>query len=155
MKIPIGRLEMVVDGYAEYLREPLSSSRKAAEWIGRNVIRNSNREHIVVVSWDASNRATYIDEIGRGSVNYCPGTIAEVFKVAIISNAAHIFLFHNHPSGDPTPSSQDKKFTRKVREAGELLDINLYDHIIIGRDGAYYSFMEDNMMDDSLGADGN
>ena len=49
MKIPIVRLEMVVDGYAEYLREPLSSSRKAAEWIGRNVIRNSNREHIVVV----------------------------------------------------------------------------------------------------------
>ena len=40
MKIPIVRLEMVVDGYAEYLREPLSSSRKAAEWIGRNVIRN-------------------------------------------------------------------------------------------------------------------
>ena len=145
MKIPIVRLEMVVDGYAEYLREPLSSSRKAAEWIGRNVIRNSNREHIVVVSWDASNRATYIDEIGRGSVNYCPGTIAEVFKVAIISNAAHIFLFHNHPSGDPTPSREDMLITKRILDAGALIGIELLDHIIIGNN-CYVSFREEGML---------
>ena len=142
MRVPIIRLEMMVDGYAEYLREPLSSSGKAAEWIGRNVIRHSNREHLIVVGCDAGGRATYIDEVGRGSVSCCPGTISEIFKAAIISNASHIFLFHNHPGGDPAPSLQDKEFTRKVREAGELLDIDLYDHIIIGREGAYYSFME-------------
>lgn len=145
MRVPIVRLEMVVDRYAEYLREPLSSSGEAAEWIGRNIIRHSNREHLIVVGCDAGGRATYIDEVGRGSVSCCPGTIPEIFKAAIISNAAHILVFHNHPGGDPMPSRVDREFTRKVRKAGELLDINLYDHIIIGRDGAYYSFMEDNI----------
>ena len=144
MRVPIVRLEMVVDGYAESLREPLFSSGKAAEWIGRNIIRHSNREHIIVVGCDASGRATYIDEIGRGSVNYCPGTIPEIFKAAIMSNATKILIFHNHPSGAPTPSRMDKEFTKKVRKAGEMLDIELADHIIIGKDGTYYSFMEDN-----------
>lgn len=153
MRIPIVRLEMVVDRYAEYLREPLSSAGKAAEWMGRNVIRHSNREHVIVVGCDAGGRATYIDEVGRGSAGYCPGAIPEIFKAAIISNATNIFIFHNHPGGDPSPSRVDREFTRKVREAGELLDIEMTDHIIIGRDGAYYSFMEDNKMDGSPGTD--
>ena len=64
--------------------------------------------------------------------------------MAIISNAVNIILFHNHPSGDPAPSRKDEETTKKVREVGELLDIELLDHIIIGRNGAYYSFMENN-----------
>ena len=146
MRVPIIRLEMVVDGYTEYLREQLSTSGKAAEWIWKNIVRNSNREHIIVVGCDAGSCATYIDEVGRGSVYCCPGTIPEIFKAAIISNATRILLFHNHPGGRLQPSQMDKEFTKNVRKAGELLEIELSDHIIIGRDGAYYSFMEANIL---------
>lgn len=144
MRIPIVRLEMAVDGYVEYLREPLTSSKKAAEWADRNIIRRSNREQIIVVCCDASGRATEIDVVGKGSVNTCLCSIPEIFKAAIISNAVGIILFHNHPSGDPSPSQKDRELTRAVREAGELLEIELLDHIIIGGRGSYYSFMEDN-----------
>ncbi len=155
MRVPIIRLEMVVDGYTEYLREQLSTSGKAAEWIWKNIVRNSNREHIIVVGCDAGSCATYIDEVGRGSVYCCPGTIPEIFKAAIISNATRILLFHNHPGGRLQPSQMDKEFTKNVRKAGELLEIELSDHIIIGRDGAYYSFMEANILDDDPDTDEN
>lgn len=61
-------------------------------------------------------------------------------------------MFHNHPSGDPVPSRKDKEITKKVREVGELLEIELLDHIIIGRNGAYYSFMENNEPDNDPGS---
>ena len=138
-RIPIVSLQVVVDEYLEYLREDLITSRKAAEWVERNIIRHSNREHVVVVCCDSGGWATNIDVVAKGTVNCCPASIVEIFKVAIISNAVNIILFHHHPSGDPAPSRKDEETTKKVREVGELLD-----HIIIGRNGAYYSFMENN-----------
>ena len=139
IRIPIVSLQVVVDEYLEYLREDLTTSWKAAEWVERNIIRHSNREHVVVVCCDSGGWATNIDVVAKGTVNCCPASIVEIFKVAIISNAVNIILFHNHPSGDPTPSRKDEETTKKVREVGELLD-----HIIIGRNGAYYSFIENN-----------
>ena len=143
-RIPIVSLQVVVDGYLEYLREDLITPRKAAEWVERNIIRHSNREHVVVVCCDSGGRATNIDVVSKGTVDCCLASVVEIFKVAIISNAVSIILFHNHPSGDPAPSRKGEETTKKVREAGELLEIGLLDHIIIGKDGAYYSFMENN-----------
>ena len=147
IRIPIVSLQVVADRYVEYLREDFTTSRKAAEWVERNIIRHSSREHLVVVCCDASNQATNIDVVSRGTTEYCPASVVEIFKTAIISNAVKIILFHNHPSGDPSPSMEDKETTKRVREAGELLEIELADHIIIGSNGAYYSFMEDNKLD--------
>ena len=144
IRIPIVGLQIVVDRYVEYLREDLTTSRKAAEWVERNIIRRSNREHVVVVCCDSGGRATNIDVVAKGTVNYCLASVVEIFKVAIISNAVKIIMFHNHPSGDPAPSQKDEETTKKVREVGELLEIELLDHIIIGRNGDYYSFMENN-----------
>ncbi len=144
-RIPIVGLQIVVDRYVEYLREDLASSRKAAEWVERNIIRRSNRELVVAVCCDSGGRATYIDVVAKGTVNCCLASVVEIFKVAIISNAVNIILFHNHPCGDPTPSAKDEETTKRVREVGELLDIGLLDHIIIGSDGAYYSLMENNV----------
>ena len=63
----------------------------------------------------------------------------EVFKNAIKRSAAGIILIHNHPSGDPAPSREDKKVTARLSEAGDLLGIGVYDHVIIG-DGKHISF---------------
>ena len=95
---------------------------------------------------------TDFDVVAKGSVNYCQVSIIEIFKMAVISNAVKIIMFHNHPSGNPVPSREDKEITKKVREVGELLEIELLDHIIIGRNGAYYSFMEDNEPDNDPGS---
>lgn len=65
----------------------------------------------------------------------------EVFKRAIVANASNILLVHNHPSGDCTPSQDDKFITSVMRDVGQMVDISLLDHIIIGEKG-YYSFQE-------------
>ena len=68
--------------------------------------------------------------------------MAQIYKTAIISNAAGIICFHNHPSGSIEPSREDRLLTEKMKTAGRYLDIPLRDHIIIGGDGAFYSFNE-------------
>ena len=64
-----------------------------------------------------------------------------MFKAALLANAAAIILYHNHPSGDPSPSVDDAQLTRRLVDAGTLLGVDVLDHIIVG-DGRYYSFKE-------------
>jgi DNA repair protein RadC len=70
----------------------------------------------------------------------------EVFKQAISESAAAVLLVHNHPSGDPTPSAEDRNVTRQLAGAGEVVGIPVLDHVVIG-DGRYVSFVEAGMMD--------
>ncbi len=65
----------------------------------------------------------------------------EVFRAAIVAGAAGLILVHNHPSGDPTPSADDRAVTRQLVEAGRLLDLPVYDHLVVGR-AKYVSFAE-------------
>ena len=69
------------------------------------------------------------------------GPSTQVFKAAILANAAAIVLAHNHPSGDPAPSPDDTALTRRLVEAGKLIGVDVLDHIVIG-DGRYVSFRE-------------
>lgn len=79
--------------------------------------------------------------ISRGTVNSSPASPREIFIEALRCRAVNLILLHNHPSGDPTPSYQDVMVTRKIREAGALIGIELQDHIIIG-DQCYFSLKE-------------
>ena len=69
----------------------------------------------------------------RGTINTAPVRVAEVFREAIRRNAAAIILAHNHPSGDPKPSPEDRALTGEVAEAGKLLGIELLDHLVISQ----------------------
>jgi DNA repair protein RadC len=80
-------------------------------------------------------------EVGRGTLDSVLVNPREVFKAALLANAAAIVAAHNHPSGDPTPSPDDVDITRRLIAAGDVLGIAVLDHIIIG-DGRYYSFKE-------------
>jgi DNA repair protein RadC len=80
-------------------------------------------------------------EVGRGTLDSVLVSPREVFTAALLSHAAAIVACHNHPSGDPTPSPDDLAVTRRLAAAGEVLDIPLLDHIIIG-DARYFSFKE-------------
>ena len=73
--------------------------------------------------------------VALGSLDTCPVVPREVFKPAIVQSAASIILTHNHPSGDPTPSDADIKVTRDLIRAGQLLTIEITDHVIIGNPG--------------------
>ena len=77
-----------------------------------------------------------------GTVNASIVSPREIYLEALRFHAVGIILLHNHPSGDPTPSEADRRITRKIKEAGRLLDIPLLDHIVIG-DKKYVSFHEE------------
>lgn len=81
-------------------------------------------------------------EVSRGSLDTTLAHPRDVFKAALIANSAALILAHNHPSGDPTPSTDDHVLTWRLAQAGNLLDVGVLDHIIVGRDGRYYSFKE-------------
>ena len=68
----------------------------------------------------------------------------EIFKSAILFSASRIILSHNHPSGDVTPSEEDLNLTKKIIEAGDIIGIEILDHVIVGKDNKYWSYREDN-----------
>lgn len=99
------------------------------------------KEHFLCLHLDGKNRIVCLDRVSVGSLNQSVVHPREVFKSACIISAAGIILVHNHPTGDPTPSTEDITITRRLKEAGELIGIPVLDHIIIG-DGQYVSFVE-------------
>jgi DNA repair protein RadC len=129
------RLAMIKEQSIEYGKS-VCSSETAANLI-KQYIGSSDRENLVVLALNIKNDITGIHTVSIGSLNESTGHPREVFKFAILANAAHIILGHNHPSGHIEPSGADIQFTHKIEDAGRLIGIELLDHIIIG-DG-YYS----------------
>lgn len=80
-------------------------------------------------------------EVSRGSLDTTIVHPREVFKAALLANASAIILCHNHPSGDPLPSADDRGITQRLRTAGDILGIDVLDHLVIG-DGRYVSFTD-------------
>ena len=95
----------------------------------------------ITLHLDGKNRIICMDLVSIGSLNQSIVHPREVFKTALLSNAAAIILVHQHPTGDPGPSSEDLAITRRLKEAGEIMGIKVLDHIIVG-DGEYLSFVE-------------
>lgn len=91
------------------------------------------QEHLRVVLLNTKNRVIGTPTVYKGSVNMSMIRVAEVFREAIKENCPSIIVVHNHPSGDPTPSPEDVRVTRELIEAGRLLDIEVLDHLVIGR----------------------
>ena len=93
------------------------------------------QEHLRVVLLNTRNQVLAIPEVYRGNVNSAVIRGAEVFREAVRSNAPAIIVVHNHASGDPTPSEEDVRVTEQLLEAGELLDIELLDHLVVAQNG--------------------
>ncbi len=91
------------------------------------------QEQLRVLLLDTKNFILAVKTIYIGNTNTTIIRVSEIFKSAVRENATGIILVHNHPSGDPTPSPEDVQVTRRVIEAGNLLDINVLDHVIIGQ----------------------
>ena len=104
-------------------------------------LRHKRKECVIIACLDAKGQIIHEELLSSGSVNMSLISPREVFLEALRHEAVNIILVHNHPSGDPTPSSCDIEITRRVKSMGELLDVHLLDHVIIG-DNCYTSFKE-------------
>ena len=98
-------------------------------------------EKFIALALSTKNHVIAVLPVSSGSLNASIVHPRELFQRAILANCASLILAHNHPSGDPTPSPEDIALTRKLVEAGQLLDIPILDHVILGY-GKYSSFKE-------------
>lgn len=102
-------------------------------------------EEFFCIFLNRANKVIKIDQLSKGGIS---GTVTDVrilFKSAILNTASGVIVAHNHPSGNINPSESDSKITAKIKEAGNLLDIQLLDHLII-HDSDYYSFADNGMI---------
>ena len=106
---------------------------------------NAVVETALMLALDTKNKIIGVFTISTGSLNASIIHPRDIFQRAILSNAASVILAHNHPSGDPTPSSEDIELTGKLVEAGKVMDIAILDHVIIG-DGKFVSLKERGVM---------
>ena len=139
-RINIVSIKMIKEASFLYQTRTISSPKDAYEMI-KEQLEGLDREQFIIACLNTKNEPTNITVVSVGSLNKAIVHPREVFKTAILSNAASIMAFHNHPSGDTTPSDQDIKLTHRLVEAGELLGIKLLDHLIIG-DGSFTSLKE-------------
>jgi DNA repair protein RadC len=108
-------------------------------------LRDLKTEVFKVVYLDSNNRIIDIIDAAIGTVNHAMPIVREIIHSALQKFAVSIVCVHNHPSANITPSTQDKKFTKELSDAGKLMEIKLIDHIIIG-DDRYYSFSDEGIL---------
>jgi DNA repair protein RadC len=97
----------------------------------RTLLKGKKKEHFLVICLDTRNHLIKTSTVSIGSLDCSIVHPREVFKDAISSSAASVIFIHNHPSGDPTPSEDDIKMTKRLIEAGEIIGIEVLDHIIV------------------------
>ena len=130
-RINIVSIKMVKESSFLYQTRQILSPNDAYEMI-KEQLEGLDREQFIIACLNTKNEPTNISVVSVGSLNKAIVHPREVFKTAILSNAASVMAFHNHPSGETTPSQQDIQLTNRLYEVGELLGIKLLDHLIIG-----------------------
>lgn len=142
MKIPKYKIKMVRDG------EPINANgpKKASDIIRSICCEDPIVETMVVLFLDGRNNvrgASVVSQGGRYSLSI---STPEIFRPAIVFGAVRIILGHNHPSGSLAPSIHDDRITKRAKNAGEIIGIDLVDHIIVTEDG-YFSMLEEGLLD--------
>ena len=147
-KIARVRTQLVKESAVYCKSNELSSPELAAEFaralyydFAENEVRCMPKECMIVCCVDTKCKPTIIEYVSIGTPDCALVDVKSIYISAILSGATGVILFHNHPSGSAEPSIQDDLITKKIKEAGKLLDIKLLDHIIVG-DSEYYSYDE-------------
>ncbi len=136
-RVGIVSLKLVKESIVLYETRKIRSPYDAYKLI-KNFLIDSDREKFVVACLDTKNQPVNISVVSIGSVNSAIVHPREVFKVAMLSNASKIICFHNHPSGNLKCSKEDENITNRLKECGEILGIELVDHIIVGDNDTYF-----------------
>ena len=113
-----------------------------------NELKTYDREVFAILNIKTDGQPINLNICSIGTLNASLISPREVFKSSILSNAASFIAIHNHPSGSPKPSAEDKEVTRRLQKSGDLMDINMLDHIIVaGETGEMISFKAEGLMD--------
>ena len=130
----------VNDTITDYLKPHTRYTSSSQVFDTFSFLRDETKEYFIALHLDGKNRVVCIDMVSTGSLNQSIVHPRELFKTTLLSSAAAVILIHNHPTGDPTPSTEDLTITRRLMEAGDMIGIKILDHIVIG--DTYYSFAE-------------
>ena len=124
--------------------KPIKSAKDVYDYCSPK-LSSSDKEHFMILHLNSRNKIIKEEVVSIGTLNGSLIHPREVFKSAIKESANSIILVHNHPSGDPEPSVEDEQITEKLFKSGEILNIKVLDHVIIGKD-FFYSFKEKKIM---------
>ncbi len=127
-----------LEGYSEAGDKPVVKTPDEVVAVVRGRLKGKKKEHFLALLLDTRNRLIKVAEISIGSLDSSIVHPREVFKEAISASAASVIFVHNHPSGDPEASEDDIKLTKRLAEVGEIVGIDVLDHIIVG-DNDYLS----------------
>lgn len=128
------KIELVKEKTTRYPADSLNSPDAIVDCM--NTVFSANRqteEYMWLLCLNTKMKVQGVFEVSHGMINCTVAEPAQIYKKALLCNSKSIILIHNHPSGDYTPSQADIELTRKCEQAGELLNIPLVDHIIIGQ----------------------
>jgi DNA repair protein RadC len=144
--VPVYKVQLVREASISFERAQMRSSRDVAD-LFREYLADVDREHFVVAMLDQKHKVIGINTVSMGSLTASVVHSREVFKPAILSNAAALVLGHNHPSGAVQPSQEDRALTARLVAGGKLLGIQVLDHVIVG-DGSqqYFSFADEGLL---------
>ncbi|MFI5348900.1 MAG: DNA repair protein RadC [Elusimicrobiota bacterium] len=120
---------------------PVVDSARTAAGLVPAAVRSARKEHFLILCLNARRQLVHHETVSIGTLSASLVHPREVFSPAIAHAAAAIVAVHNHPSGDPTPSAEDRDVTRRLQRAGELLGIPLADHVVVSESG-FFSFRE-------------
>jgi len=132
-------IHVVQDEECNWINRPYQTANDVVEMFKH--LKCETKEYFIVLHLDAKNKLLCKDEVSVGSLTASIVSPREVMKSALLSSAASIILIHNHPSGDPTPSREDREITQRLVDGAKLLGIRVLDHVIIG-DDTHYSFAD-------------
>ena len=133
-------MKLLKEGDRRYV---LTSSSKVYNYLKE--FEDEDREYFIVIGLDTANKPVYREIVSVGTLNSSLIHPREVFKQAIMMSVNSIIIAHNHPSGDCSPSKEDKEVTKLLTKGGELLQIKVLDHIIIGKN-QHYSFLTEGLL---------
>lgn len=144
-RIEVVKVQVVREKIMYYEGNKRICTPKDAADLLREYIGAVDREHFVVMMLSTKNTVNAIETASIGNLDGALVHPREVFKSAIVRNAASILVGHNHPSGDPTPSKEDLMITHRLVEVGKLIGIEILDHVILG-DERFISIKEQGLM---------
>lgn len=141
------------EGRTLYSDRTMSNPERAVDVMGHE-LSMMDREMLCVINMNTKLNPINFNVVSIGTLSSAPAEISNIFKSAILSNSACIMVMHNHPSGSCTPSMDDIDMTKRIVAAGQLMNIRLLDHIIVGgQSGEMYSMRNNNVVDFEMPSD--
>lgn len=146
-RIDIVKIKVVKEDSITYSPRKIGTPEDTIELI-KYMVDGSDRENFIVICLDTKNQPTHVELCSKGTLNASLVHPREVFKMAIVTNAASIIIAHNHPSGNIEPSREDIALTERLSEASKIIGISLLDHVIVGdeQNNEFYSFKENGLI---------